>query len=673
MLGAVCLLACSACGSETTEPACSGKYFRDMLRGNPSSKLDLLLVIDDSGSMVEEAQWLPDIVVDAVREMVAPPCRVDGLRIDETVPPDQACPEGSWRDAALNDVHVGVLGTTVVGLDVLASTLASQTRLRETPADGAALPTHLGVLGYDPEQLQSPPGLDDYASFESTLRELVKSVVPAGSGIEMPLESWYRFLVEPAPFARLERVPCDDDATEDCARALGTDALVLDQRAAFLRPDSLLLIAVVTDEDDCSFALDGQRWADLTTTCEVERRDALRPLARYGAALDARSVCDAGGCFENPIYADPPGFVGVRDRSLVHLSIAAGVPWQDLAREQDPDADPPDRAPDWSNAAIDRRRLLVGDLASGEPPDDPLMRLSTEPRWGKNPLTGDAVAQPDAQGPLPNPMNGHEHLTFDLQYACITRLPEAAVCPDGDSHCASRCDDSSRRDPVCQDPDTGEYGSQIRFASASPSPRLLELAIAETSTSSNASVHSICLPNLDQPELDDYGLRALLPTDRLVSSASGGLCAPDVAVEGDPSAPDFGRTPCVVVDLAVRGDPECSCSGRARSPLRPEIVDVARSEFTSRFCRPGEPCEVPCACEITQADGDALDACLDEAARTPRLPDGSLGDGWCYVNPERGVGNPTLVENCRATSRRLFRFVGAGRADLTLVMCSECN
>ena len=34
------------------------------------------------------------------------------------------------------------------------------------------------------------------------------------------------------------------------------------------------------------------------------------------------------------------------------------------------------------------------------------------------------------------------------------------------------------------------------------------------------------------------------------------------------------------------------------------------------------------------------------------------GIGWCYVDPDRGIGNPSLVAKCTDTSRRVVRFVG---------------
>jgi hypothetical protein len=69
-----------------------------------------------------------------------------------------------------------------------------------------------------------------------------------GCGIESQLESWYRFLVQPDPYDSIA-------TTKDSGGNLhgtwtGVDQTILQQRADFLRPDSLVLIVVLSDEND---------------------------------------------------------------------------------------------------------------------------------------------------------------------------------------------------------------------------------------------------------------------------------------------------------------------------------------------------------------------------------------------------------------------------------------
>jgi len=76
--------------------------------------------------------------------------------------------------------------------------------------------------------------------------ELVGGAGESGCGIESQLESWYRFLIQPDPYAELIL----GGAKGNQATWSGVDATIIQQRHDFLRPDSLVAIIVLTDEDD---------------------------------------------------------------------------------------------------------------------------------------------------------------------------------------------------------------------------------------------------------------------------------------------------------------------------------------------------------------------------------------------------------------------------------------
>jgi hypothetical protein len=167
---------------------------------------------------------------------------------------------------------------------------------------------------------------------------------------------------------------------------------VLDQRAAFLRPDSALVIISLSDEDDCSIDDTAGRQGWLTSykggvnqaqlwhmpraraicatdpnnaccapcpaiptgcdddpvcatrqlnlnedsmnmRCFAQKRrfgmDFLYSLDRYTRGLSQSSVPRrSGGNAPNPLFADG------RDRRLVLYVPIVGVPWQDLVKEQ---------------------------------------------------------------------------------------------------------------------------------------------------------------------------------------------------------------------------------------------------------------------------------------------------------------------------------------------------
>src|SRR5262249_13181572 len=86
---------------------------------------------------------------------------------------------------------------------------------------------------------------EDTLAFAQRVGEHV-SAVGYGCGLPAELESWFRFLVDPAP-------PTDVQIGADgLVHPTGTDAALLAQRSAFLRTDSVVLIVMVTGSNDCS-------------------------------------------------------------------------------------------------------------------------------------------------------------------------------------------------------------------------------------------------------------------------------------------------------------------------------------------------------------------------------------------------------------------------------------
>src|SRR5205085_4927764 len=80
-----------------------------------------------------------------------------------------------------------------------------------------------------------------------------------GCGLEAQLEAMYRFLAQPDPWTQVTV-----DNFGDADLGTGVDDALLRQRAAFLRPDSALVVVMLTDEDDSStdpLAVGGQGWA----------------------------------------------------------------------------------------------------------------------------------------------------------------------------------------------------------------------------------------------------------------------------------------------------------------------------------------------------------------------------------------------------------------------------
>ncbi|MBW2524053.1 MAG: hypothetical protein JRI23_07755 [Deltaproteobacteria bacterium] len=366
-------------------------------------KIDLLLAIDNSRSMADKQEILNLAVPDLVNELVNPNCLdADGIASDpRPASPLDECPDGYEREfKPVVDIHIGVITSSLGdhGGDVCpddAPTLTNNdlARLLTRDASGGTVPTYQsqGFLAWDPSQKLVPAGEADQTTLVNNLAGLVSGAGEVGCGFEAQLESWYRFLVDPNPYLTIE---------EDGGKATmsGTDDVLLQQRADFMRPDSLLAIIMLSDENDCSIR-DGSQYfyaakaqagsgqyhlPKAQITCESNPEDPccrscgqddsgcppkgaecegshdvlsdainlrcfnqkqrfgidfLQPIDRYVTGLTAAQVSDRdGNVVGNPIFTDlkpDDDISNVRDPGLVFVAGIVGVPWQDIARKND--------------------------------------------------------------------------------------------------------------------------------------------------------------------------------------------------------------------------------------------------------------------------------------------------------------------------------------------------
>ena len=85
-------------------------------------------------------------------------------------------------------------------------------------------------------------------------------------------------------------------------------------------------------------------------------------------------------------------------------------------------------------------------------------------------------------------------------------------------------------------------------------------------------------------------------------------------------------------------------------------MNAVRDEFKAGgFCDTpnGPACSQVCACQVAEAQGSALTSCRSTTDPSVQSP------AYCYVDPDKGLGDPSLVSGCPKTKRRLLRFVGA--------------
>lgn len=274
-----------------------------------SDKVDLLFVVDNSVSMGDKQQVFSLAIPDLLERLVNPPC-LDAALSESIQPatPEAGCPVGFQRQfAPVKDIHIGIVTSSLGahGADTpipgCAEVESDRGYLIGTLERGRGAPSYrdLGFLAWDPGQRVDPPGAADREQIKQGFEQMLGTVGESGCGFEAPLEAMYRFLIDPAPHLELERVPCDDtDPTENCVRRQGIDGRLLEQRNAFLRPDSAVAIVMLTDEDDCSIRDTDIGWL---------MADGSRGITRASGACDTdpNSICCYPCSFATPPECTP--------------------------------------------------------------------------------------------------------------------------------------------------------------------------------------------------------------------------------------------------------------------------------------------------------------------------------------------------------------------------------
>jgi hypothetical protein len=246
-------------------------------------------MIDNSVSMGDKQNMLALSVPHLVQRLAEPNC-VDGngAVVGQTNPDGSGCPSGSKAEfQPVTDMHIGIVSSSLGsrGGDVCpdATTNPANPALSAHDNDNGELINRTGVYG-DPtveNTIGDAPSPDNFLSYFPTVAQnagkptpptpavttptglvtdftqLVEGVHEHGCGFEAQNEAWYRFLVQPDPFATI-------DTGNNTATVSGIDATIIQQRHDFLRPDSIVAIIVVTDENEEAadpLAVRGQGWA----------------------------------------------------------------------------------------------------------------------------------------------------------------------------------------------------------------------------------------------------------------------------------------------------------------------------------------------------------------------------------------------------------------------------
>lgn len=566
-------------------------------------KLDLLVVVDNSTSMRDKQVILAKALPDLLNGLVTPKCveplsrKPIGTNADVTKPREEQCPKNSEPAfTPISDMHIGVISTSLGGFGVECKPTPGRiaddhAHLLSRGPDGQPVSAagDLHFLAWYPDVQSNqdkkrhpdPPvpkttNIDDLGK---SFQALVEGVGDNGCGIEAQLESVYRFLADPSP---PESITVENEKPVFGA----VDRTLLAQRAKFLRPDSLVAVVMLTDEEDASVdpeSFSGTGWRFLqssplphaTSACETDpnakectscsfdpsdqscsiggglyspEQDQLNvrfhrmkprfgvdprfPLRRY---VDAFSEKTLGKC-TNPLFAAalPEGRdneelcklpLGPRTPDRMFFAVIGGVPSSLV----------------YGQPAVDWTKILGRDPEKNDFAGiDAHMIDSTSPRPGLPPPS----AAMDA-----DPVHGREWTTNngDLQLACAFDLGA-----DGERKCdgSQYCDCDGKKDiPLCK---PGALDVQVKGKAY---PTLRELAVAKALGASGIPA-SLCAIQLDDQSRDDYGYRPAVASILRGIERRTGACLPR---ELERTRAD-GGVPCLVVATLRDEGPDSECT-----------------------------------------------------------------------------------------------------------------
>jgi len=225
-------------------------------------------------------------------------------------------------------------------------------------------------------------------------------------------------------------------------------------------------------------------------------------------------------------------------------------------------------------------------------------------------------------------------------------------CADGTANMGGTV--AEIKNPLCQNQQTGAYGTRQFRAKAYPGIRELQVlkGIGE-----QAIVASICPANVDpaQRTRADFGYRPAISA--LVSrlrTALRGKCLPRTL-----EILDDKTSPCVIIEAfnpasgqpCICDDPSPTAAFRGRQDIPVEDLGLLTDDIRNAGT---------CRCEIKQLAGPDLAACQTQVA----VP--GVADGWCYVDPAQQqaagatmaelAGACAVVSTCPETDKRVVRF-----------------
>jgi hypothetical protein len=718
-----------ACGGHTatsgttwraTDAAVPPTYTYSPIKQNKVSKIDLLFMIDNSSSMADKQAILAQAVPDLINRLVDPVCidRMTGQQVGTRLP-DGSCAQGEPDFDPVKDLHIGIITSSLGGHGTTGvcddpdprKTLPHNDdhgHLVARDAMDMPVPTFMnqGFLNWNPTGTMSNQTPAEIATPFATM---VSGVGQHGCGYEASLEAIYHFLIDPDPYQTI--VVTNSNVTNPgVASPSGTDMTLLQQRSDFLRPDSLVAVIMMTDENDCSIVDSGQGFYSIipasgapavsilghgTTACLLNPNDpccynCFQPQNPACPDKNQDPECQAGpwtrdkdpenlrcwhqkerygvdflysvqryiNGFTNDMVPDRAG-EAVKNPLFSDLSAQCRTTNQGCAGERDKSlvfvagvVGVP-----WQDIAVDATDLTKGYLTATQ--------ISDMGVWQK--ILGDPSASPPIAPTDPHmlesitprqgipgpgsaanadPFNGHD---WDPSMANPT--------PNADLQYA--CTFALSTPKMC----TEQVDCDCFFPAGS-NPAAASNPLCQSATGySTAQVRAKGYPGIRELQVlqglgDQAVVASICPSNLTNATAADYGYRPAIAaLVGRMRSELRGR--CLPRELQVLDDGGVACTIiEAFNPMPGAACNCAdlpgRADVDPTLITPEVRSQGSCFCEIVQLDGADRTAC-----ETFVSPPGNVKSGWCYVDPAQKQ-NPAecpVVATCPPDDQRTIRFV----------------
>jgi hypothetical protein len=651
------------------------------------NRVDLLFLIDNSGSMGDKQQYLAAAVPDLLNRLLAPNCvsTTDSTTV-VGVSVSGACTTGRIEFPPVHDMHIAVVTSALgsLGGDVCNDPTGAapgpngENDYGELVNRASVADAPDGFLGWFPATsanagATATPGTPSPANVTALVSDfqgLVTGVGATGCGIEAQLEGWYRFLVQPDPFMTVS-------ASNNVATLTGIDTTLLKQRHDFLRPDSLLAIIDLTDEDDSSVdpraysntAVAGYHMNEtLTAPFRATSACATDPTSAACTSCDAESAQSDPACASQryDLDADPQGNANIRH---IHMKQNFGLDSQypmsryvnGLTKATVPDqsGEYPAGAQTYVGTADCSNPIFSTDLPDGtdttpatlcnlkagprDPslvfyahiggvptdllhydPTSPAASTLTDADWTK--ILGANPAQYDYTGIDPRMAETFQQRPYpktpsttywDLAYACTFPLATPRDCTDPSVN-ANGCDCAWSTPPA------GSTGWQLcnpqnltQQVSAKAYPTFRELYLAKL-MGAQGIVSSLCPIDVTEQSPNDplYGYRPAMASiiDRLATQLEGQCFTEKLTVKD-------GAVQCQMLASIPQAGQACDPS-KGMSAVDPQTLAQTTQALQGNPLAPlFDPTQYT-VCQINQIPSADL---VNGSCTTSTTP------GWCYV------------------------------------------